>query len=52
MFIMGWWNLYKCTNCGTEFAISIQTDQENDTCCPKCLCKNVNFLNEDLIVRK
>lgn len=52
MKIQGYWNIYTCGFCGTEFAVSQLTDSGVKTSCPKCEdYVDVDFRNEDLIER-
>jgi hypothetical protein len=47
--IKGYWNIYRCSFCNTEFAISQLTDT-GDTRCPNCAeDDDVNFCNEDFV---
>jgi len=52
MEINGWWNIYRCNDCKTNFAISEETDVDGDIFCPHCLeWEGVTHENLDFIER-
>lgn len=48
--ISGYWNIYECHNCATDFAISQESEQSDDIHCPICDGK-VIYTGTDFIER-
>ena len=54
--ISGYWNIYHCATCATDFAISQETDDVDNVYCPHCYEHNgrtgeVGFTATDFIER-